>query len=59
MPETGAWSGMTVNYPDFTTVVQPITSRYFLGAVLLPGGLIGKARYLLRAACMRLQREVT
>jgi len=40
-----------------TAILVGITAEYFLFAALSPGGLTGKARFVLRLAGLSLQRE--
>lgn len=42
-----------------TTLLVGITDEYFLFASLQPGALVGRARFALKAAGLKLQREFT
>lgn len=54
----GSISELTLSSPKFVTVVRPISSEYFVAAVMSPSAMMGKARYLLRIAAPKLVKEL-
>ena len=57
--ETGLGSlrELAVVTDKLTTVLVGITPEYYLYATLSPGALVGRARYVLRLACLSLEAE--
>jgi predicted regulator of Ras-like GTPase activity (Roadblock/LC7/MglB family) len=47
-PEVGAVNQLVVSTDKLTTLLHPLTEKYFLAVVLTSKGFRGKARYMLR-----------
>ena len=48
----GSLSGMTVETPDHRIIIEPVAADYFLLGVVRPGGILGRARFLLKKASL-------
>jgi hypothetical protein len=55
----GALSELVLGSGKFTTIVRPITTEYFVAAVMKPSALMGKARYLLRVTAPKIASELS
>lgn len=58
-PVVAGLSEISVYAQQMAAVVRIVSDEYFLAVVLSPGGLVGKARYLLRAAQPRILEELS
>ena len=56
--QLGALAEVTVVAERLTVIMRVLTTDYFVALALLPGGNLGKGRYLLRVAAPRLQKEL-
>ncbi len=54
----GALVEMTVCGGKLSALLRPLTEEYFLGVVLRPNGLMGKARFLMRLAAGDIIKEL-
>lgn len=57
-PASGPLSELVITTSQLTAVLRLLTEEYFLAVVLAPGGLSGKARYMMRQAAPELVREL-
>jgi predicted regulator of Ras-like GTPase activity (Roadblock/LC7/MglB family) len=53
----GELQGLAVVTDNMTALMQSITNDYYFFACLGPGAVLGRARYVLRLAGMKLERE--
>ena len=54
----GSLSGMMVETPQHRIVIEPVAADYFLLGVVRPGGVTGRARFLLRKAGLDIAPEL-
>jgi predicted regulator of Ras-like GTPase activity (Roadblock/LC7/MglB family) len=59
LAQPGAVTEVAVAAENLTTVMRPLTSEVFLGIILGPGGLTGKARYMMRVAGPVIAKELS
>jgi predicted regulator of Ras-like GTPase activity (Roadblock/LC7/MglB family) len=55
---TGKLKELIIEGDELTAIVRPVTDEYFVALLLLPGGNLGKGRYLLRVIAPRLLAEL-
>jgi predicted regulator of Ras-like GTPase activity (Roadblock/LC7/MglB family) len=55
----GGFVEMVVSSQRLSAILRPLTEEYFLGVVLQPNGLTGKARYLMRLASGPIAKELS
>ena len=58
-PTAGAVTEVAIASENLTAMMRPITDEIFLGVILGPGALGGKARYLMRLAGPQLKKELS
>jgi predicted regulator of Ras-like GTPase activity (Roadblock/LC7/MglB family) len=57
-PSAGSLSELVIMTSNLTAVLRLLNEEYFLAVVLAPGGLSGKARYMMRQAAPDLLRDL-
>ncbi len=56
--DAGALEEFTLRAEALTLVVRVLTSEYFLACAILPGGSLGKTRYLMRVSAPALRADL-
>jgi predicted regulator of Ras-like GTPase activity (Roadblock/LC7/MglB family) len=59
MLEAGSTQEVTIVAEQLTTLVRMVNDNYFVALSLLPGGNVGKARYLLRTRVPEMAAELS
>ena len=57
-PLAGSVADLVIATNNLTAVLRPLNDEFFLAVVLTPGGLSGKARYMMRLAAPDLLKEL-
>lgn len=57
-PLAGAVAELVISTSALTAVLRPLNEEYFLAVVLAPGGVSGKARYMMRLAAPMLLQDL-
>lgn len=56
--QTGAPQELVIAAERLTAVLRPVTDEYFLGVVLSPSALVGKARFMMRVMTPKIRKEL-
>lgn len=59
MLESGEPAEVTIQAEKVTTLIRVVSETYFVAITMLPGGNLGKARYMLRTRVPTLLKELS
>lgn len=59
LPQAGDVNEVSIVAQNLTAILRLLTPEYFIAVVLGPGGLTGKARFLMRVAAPKLLEELS